>query len=226
MDGISGKVIILTGASEGIGRELAKKLSHAGAKLMLAARNRHRLQQLANELPGIVALQTCDVSEQAQCQALVAQTLVEYGCVDVVINNAGITMWSRFDDVEDLAIYERLMQVNYLGAVYLTHAALPALKQSRGSIAAVASLTGLTGVPCRTGYAASKHAVVGFFDSLRIELKSTGVDVTVICPDFVVTETHKRAIGADGKALGETPMQEDKIMTASECAELCLQGNQ
>jgi len=131
-------------------------------------------------------------------------------------------MWGRFDEMQDLAIYERMMQVNYLGAVYLTHAALPALKASKGSIATVASLAGLTGVPCRTGYAASKHAIIGFFDSLRIELNNEGIDITVICPDFVVTETHKRAIGTDGQPLGNTPMQESQLMTAEQCAQLCL----
>lgn len=222
MDGINGKVIIVTGASEGIGRALAIKLSQAGAKLMLAARNLERLQQLAEELNGEVTVYACDVSEQTQCKTLVSATLEHYQCLDIVVNNAGITMWGRFAEMQDLAIFERMLQVNYLGAVYLTHAALPALKASKGGVVAVASIAGLTGVPYRTGYAASKHAVVGFFDSLRIELKNDGIDVTVICPDFVVTETHKRAIGTDGKALGETPMNEKKLMTAEQCAALCL----
>jgi len=222
MDGIHGKTIIVTGASEGIGRALAIKLSQAGAKLMLAARNLERLQQLADELDGDVCIYACDVSDQAQCKALVAATLERYQCLDIVVNNAGITMWGRFDEMQDLAIFERMLQVNYLGAVYLSHAALPALKASKGSIATIASLAGLTGVPYRTGYSASKHAVVGFFDSLRIELKDDGVDVTVVCPDFVITETHKRAIGTDGKALGATPMNENKLMTAEQCAALCL----
>ncbi|MFT7680898.1 MAG: short-subunit dehydrogenase [Moritella dasanensis] len=222
MDGIHGKIIIITGASEGIGRALAIKLSEAGAKLMLAARNLERLQQLADELDGDVGVYACDVSDQVQCKALVAATLAQYNGIDIVVNNAGITMWGRFDEMQDLAIYQRMMQVNYLGAVYLTHAALPALKASKGSIATVASIAGLTGVPYRTGYAASKHAIIGFFDSLRIELKDDGIDITVICPDFVITETHKRAIGSNGKALGETPMNESKLMTAAQCAELCL----
>jgi short-subunit dehydrogenase len=116
------------------------------------------------------------------------------------------------------------MKVNYLGCVYPTWHALPHLKKSRGQIVAVASLAGLTGVPTRTGYAASKHAVLGFFDSLRIELLGTGVDVSVVAPDFVVSEIHKRAIGPDGKPLGASPMQEAKIMTAEECARLMVEA--
>ncbi|TKB53690.1 SDR family oxidoreductase [Ferrimonas aestuarii] len=226
MSGLQGKVVLLTGASEGIGRELAKQLVASGANLMMAARNLERLYQLYGEMDGgeQVRVCGCDVSDQQQCQNLVAMTLKEFGCIDVVINNAGITMWSRFDDTQDLSIFENLMRVNYLGAVYLTHAALPCLKTAKGQVVAIASVAGLTGVPSRTGYAASKHAMIGFFDSLRIELKQDGVDVTVICPDFVVSEIHKRAIGADGQPLGDSPMQEAKIMTAEQCARLSIEA--
>ncbi|HEY8508225.1 MAG TPA: SDR family oxidoreductase, partial [Steroidobacteraceae bacterium] len=129
-------------------------------------------------------------------------------------------LWSRFDAMQDLSALEHVMRVNYFGSVWVTAAALPALKQSRGLIVAVASLAGLTGVPERTGYAASKHAMVGFFESLRIELAGTGVDVTIVAPDFVVSEIHRRALGPDGKPLGQTPMRESKIMTAEECARM------
>ena len=104
----------------------------------------------------------------------------------------------------------------------MTAAALPHLRASRGLLVAVASIAGLTGVPERTGYAASKHAMVGFFESLRIELQGTGVDVTIVAPDFVVSQIHRRAIGPDGHALGQTPMQEARIMTAEECARLIV----
>jgi short-subunit dehydrogenase len=117
-------------------------------------------------------------------------------------------------------VYERLLAVNYLGAVYMTAAALPHLKASRGLIVAVASIAGLTGVPERTGYAASKHAMVGFFESLRIELTGSGVDVTLVAPDFVVSEIHRRATGPDGRPLGATPMQEARLMSAARCAQL------
>ena len=126
-----------------------------------------------------------------------------FGGIDAVVHNAGITMWSRFDALADLSIFERVMEVNYFAPVRLTALTLPHLKESRGLIVAIASLAGLTGVPERSAYAGSKHAMIGFFDSLRIELAGSGVDVSVIAPDFVVSEIHKRAIGPDGEPLGD-----------------------
>ncbi|MBY6187761.1 SDR family oxidoreductase [Marinobacter hydrocarbonoclasticus] len=212
------EVVLLTGASEGIGRALAQQLSARGARLMLVARNAERLQSLVASLPGEAEAYPLDLTELARLPELIHATLERYGRIDRLILNAGITMWSTVEDLTDLSVLERVMTVNYLATAHLAHAALPALKQSRGHIAVVSSLTGLTGVPTRSGYCASKHAVMGFFDALRIELRGSGVDVTMLCPDFVVTQTHKRAMGADGQPLGDTPMQESKLMTADECA--------
>jgi short-subunit dehydrogenase len=213
--------IILTGASEGIGRALALELAGRGARLALAARDRQRLESLAQECRGrgadARALPT-DVTSSQDCEWLVNETVAAFGGIDVVVHNAGITMWSRFDALADLSIFERIMEVNYLAPVRLTALALPHLKRSKGLLVAVASLAGLTGVPERSGYAASKHALIGFFDSLRIELAGSGVDVSVIAPDFVLSEIHKRAIGPDGEPLGESPMVKTRIMTAEDCA--------
>jgi len=151
-----------------------------------------------------------------------ASRLPRSGRIDVLVNNAGGTMWTRLDEILDLSIFERLMRLNYLGSVYPTFHALPHLQQSRGRIVAVASMAGLIGVPTRTGYAAAKHAVAGFFDSLRVELLDSGVTVTLICPDFVVSEIHKRALGPDGRPLGDNPMANSKIMTAEQCAGLMI----
>jgi short-subunit dehydrogenase len=218
---LQGRRIILTGASEGIGRALALELAGSGARLALAARDRERLESLAQECRargGDARALPTDVTSQQDCEWLVNETVTAFGGIDVVVHNAGITMWSRFDALTDLSIFERLMEVNYLAPVRLTALALPHLKQSKGLLVAVASLAGLTGVPERSGYAASKHAMIGFFDSLRIELAGSRVDVSVIAPDFVVSEIHKRAIGPDGEPLGESPMVKSKIMTAEECA--------
>jgi short-subunit dehydrogenase len=133
-------------------------------------------------------------------------------------------MLARFDELTDLSVYDRLMKVNYLGCVYLTFHALPHLKKSRGQIVVMASVAGLTGAPTRTGYAASKHAVFGFFDSLRIELDGTGVSVTIVAPYFVATEIRRRAAGRDGKAVATSPLKEDELMTAEECAALTVRG--
>ncbi len=218
---MKGRRIILTGASEGIGRALALELAARGARIALAARDRERLESLAQECRGrggeALAVPT-DVTNQQDLDWLVTETAKVFGGIDTVVHNAGITMWSRFDALQDLEVFERLIEVNYLAPVRLTALTLPHLRESGGLIVAVASLAGLTGVPERSGYAASKHAMVGFFDSLRIELAGTGVDITVVAPDFVVSEIHKRAIGPDGEPLGASPMMQSKIMPAAECA--------
>jgi len=221
----AGKVIVLTGASSGIGHALALAIAPQRPRLVLAARDPARLEEVAKECRagGAEALVVpADVSSEAACGALVARTIESFGALDVLVNNAGIGMMARFDEVSDLSVYESLMRVNYLGCVYLTHHALPHLKKSRGQIVVVASVAGLTGVPTRTGYAASKHAVFGFFDSLRIELDGSGVSVTLIAPDFVRSEIHRRAFGADGKPTGKSPLQESRIMSAEECAGLIV----
>jgi short-subunit dehydrogenase len=218
---MKGHRIILTGASEGIGRALALELAARGARLALAARDRERLETLAQECRargGEARALPTDVTSQQDCEWLVNETVTAFGGIDVLVHNAGITMWSRFDALTDFSIFERIMEVNYFAPVRLTALALPHLKQSRGLLVAVASLAGLTGVPERSGYAASKHAMIGFFDSLRIELDGSGVDVSVVAPDFVVSEIHKRAIGPNGEPLGESPMVKTKIMTAEDCA--------
>jgi short-subunit dehydrogenase len=148
----------------------------------------------------------------------VEKAVERYAGIDVLVNNAGIGMLARFEDVTDLSLYERLMRVNYLGSVYPTFYALPHLERSRGQIVAVSSLVGLTGVPMRTAYAATKHAQVGFFDSLRIELRGTGVDVTVVCPYWVKSEIRRRSPGPDGRTVDASPVAEDEVMTAEECA--------
>ena len=225
MGGFAGRTVLITGASEGIGRALALALAAPGVRLALNARNPARLAEAGNECAARgaeVLTLAADLAERSECDRLVAGTVARFGGLDVLVNNAGITMWSRFDAVADLGVFERLLAVNYLGAVYTTAAALAHLKAARGLIVAVASVAGLIGVPERTAYAASKHAMVGFFESLRIELAGSGVDVTIVAPDFVRSALHRRALGPDGAPLGASPMQESRIMTAEECARLIV----
>jgi short-subunit dehydrogenase len=225
------KAVVLTGASSGIGRELACQLADQGAWLALAGRNLERLQAVEAECrqrgqsagSRSLVVQT-DVADETQCRRLIALAVNQFGRIDTLINNAGLTMWARFDAIRDMEPLETIMQVNYFGSVYCTSAALPYLKRSLGQIVVVSSLSGKTGVPLRSGYAASKHALVGFFDSLRIELEDEGVSVTIVSPDFVATETRERAFGADGKPLGKSPVQEGKVMPADTCARLILKA--
>lgn len=219
--------VVLTGASRGIGREMAFQLADQGAWLALAARETGSLEEVAAECRrrgGRAISIPADVGEEAQCAALVARAVEEFGRIDTLINNAGIGMWARFDEVRDLSIFERIMRVNYLGSVYCTWHALPHLKKTRGRIVGVSSLTGKTGVPTRSAYGASKHAMAGLFDSLRIELAGTGVTVTMVYPGFVATEIRERAFGPDGKPLGASPVREAEVMSADTCARLILEA--
>jgi short-subunit dehydrogenase len=218
-------VVILTGASSGIGRAAALQLAEQGAWLALAARDADRLEPVAaerRERGGRAIAVKTDVAIESECRNLIEQTMAEYGRIDTLINNAGISMWTPFDQLQDLSILDNIMRVNYLGAAYLTHHALPHLKQTRGRLVAVSSLGGKNGLPTRSGYAASKHAMVGFFDSLRIELMETGVSVTIIYPGFVTSEIRERAFGADGQPLGKSPVRESEVMSAEECARIML----
>jgi short-subunit dehydrogenase len=225
MGAFTNQVVVVTGASEGIGRAFCLALAPQRPRLVLAARSRERLDSLAHECRAAGAetlVVPTDVTDVEACRALIEAAVAQFGGVDVLVNNAGGTMWTRLDEMQDLSIVERLMRLNYLGSVYPTFHALPHLKRSRGRIVAVASVAGLIGVPTRTGYSAAKHAVIGFFESLRVELADDGVSVTIICPDFVVSEIHKRALGPDGQPLGANPMAKSKIMSAEDCAALML----
>jgi NAD(P)-dependent dehydrogenase (short-subunit alcohol dehydrogenase family) len=225
MEAFRDAVVVLTGASRGIGREMACQLAAAGAQLVLAARDGAELARVVEEcraLGGRAEAVPADVTREGDCAALMARAVETFGRIDGLINNAGIGMWARFDEVEDLSIFERLMQVNYLGSVYCTWHALPHLKRTRGRIVGVSSLTGKTGVPTRSGYAASKHAMAGFFDSLRIELAGSGVTVTMVYPGFVATGIRERALGGDGRPLGTSPVREAEVMRVETCARLIL----
>ncbi|HZO10011.1 MAG TPA: SDR family oxidoreductase, partial [Myxococcota bacterium] len=181
----AGKVVIVTGASQGIGKALSLALAPQRPRLVLAARDTEALARVARDCEALGAealVVGCDVSDEAACRALAAAAATRFQAIDVLVNNAGMGMLARFEDVTDLSQYERLMRVNYLGSVYPTFYALPHLKRSRGQIVAISSLAGLTGVPYRSAYCATKHAQMGFFDSLRIELRRSGVSVSVIAP--------------------------------------------
>ena len=220
-------VVIITGASSGIGRELAYQLADQGAWLALAARDAGRLEAAAAECRkrgGKAIAVPTDVADQALCQQLIARTVAEYSRIDTLINNAGMTMWARFEDLQTLTPIEKVMQVNYLGSVYCTYYALPYLKQTRGRIVGVASLAGKTGLPTRSGYSASKHAMAGFFDSLRIEVADYGISVTMVYPGFVTSEVRGRALGPDGKPLGKSPIREAEVMSAGTCARIIVQA--
>jgi short-subunit dehydrogenase len=214
-------VVVITGASKGIGAELARQLAAKGARLVLAARNLPELEAVAAQCRAsgaTVVTVKADVAVERDCQAVIAGAVLAFGRVDALVNNAGMSMWARFEEIRDLAVLERIMQVNYMGAVYCTRHALPYLREARGRLVGISSLAGRTGVPTRTGYAASKHAMTGFFDSLRIELEGSGVTVTMIYPGFVATGIRENATGPDGLPILVSPVREGEVMSAAECA--------
>jgi len=218
---MSNRRIIITGASEGIGRELALQFARQGSQLALAARNAGALDQLVQECESAggkaIAVPT-DVADPAACTALIDKTVAAFGGIDVLVNNAGISMRSLLSDIEDLSIFDRVMRVNYLGSVYCTHAALPHLKASKGLIVAVSSLQGKTGFPFSSGYSASKFAMQGFFDSVRIELNGTGVDVLIVFPGAVDTGIHTRKLEVDPKLAKQNwKPEQGSLMPVEEC---------
>ncbi|MES2317188.1 MAG: SDR family oxidoreductase [Pseudomonadota bacterium] len=224
------RVVIITGASDGIGAEIARQLAKnegAGIGLALAARNTAMLDAVAAECAAFGAhtlvLQT-DVAVQDDCKRMVAATVERFGRLDALINNAGRSAHALFEDVNDLGWYEDLMRVNLWGSVWCTHAALPHLKATRGSIVAVSSLAGLVGVPGRTAYGATKFAVTGFFEALRSELKGAGVSVTTAFPGVVATRIRHRGYNAEGKEHGASSLKEDNAMPVEECARLIVDG--
>jgi short-subunit dehydrogenase len=228
-DVFHGQVVIVTGASAGIGKALALQLAAQGAKVVIAARRTERLEQVAAECRthgGEVLVVPTDVSDEAQCKNLVEQTLVTFGQLDILINDAGMAASALFDEFPDLRLFRHTLDINFYGAVYCTYYALPYLKQTRGRIVAISSLGGKAALPYNTPYCASKYALHGFYDALRMELKQQGVSITMICPSWVMTEFHEAQMDKNGVPRGERgrAIYTRNMMTAGRCAEITLRA--
>ena len=221
------KVAIITGASYGIGQALALQLAQKGAWLVLGARNVERLTEVSKQCAQLggraIAIPT-DVGIKSQCKNLIEGTVAEYGRVDTLINNAGFGVASRFDEMQDLTLFEQVMQVNFFGSVYCTHYALPHLKATKGRLVGVSSLRGKFPSATADGYGASKHAMAGLFDSLRVELADSGVSVTMIYPGWVSTGISSRALKLDGDPTGQISVHEKDAMPVETCARLIIQA--
>lgn len=217
------KVAVVTGASSGIGLATATLLAKNKAKIVLAARSEDKLAQLQKELSAYseVIMVKTDVSVEQDCRNLIEKTVERFGRIDILINNAGISMRAMFKDL-DLNVIRRLMDVNFWGTVYCTKYALPYLLESKGSVVGVISTAGYKGLPGRTGYSASKFAINGFLDTLRSEHLYDGLHVMVYAPGFTASNIRKTALMADGSQQGETPREEGKMMTSEHVAEIML----
>ena len=212
------KVVVITGASSGIGKALAEKYASEGWNLVLAARRYNNLLELQNKLSSveILPVQT-DVTNEDDCKNLIEKAIDKFGRIDILINNAGISMRASIEEVE-MDVLRRLMDVNYWGTVYCSKYAIPHLVKSKGSLVGVISLGGYVGLPGRTGYSASKFAVRGFLDTIRVEYLKSGLHVMIAAPGFTASDIRKTALTHNGKEQGETPRNENKMMSAEECA--------
>lgn len=217
------KVAIVTGASSGIGLSTATLLAKYKAKVVLAARSEDKLNDLGRELSQYtdVLIVRTDVSVEDDCRNLIEQTVSRFGRIDILINNAGISMRAMFRDL-DLSVIRRLMDVNFWGTVYCTKYALPYLLESKGSVVGVISTAGYKGLPGRTGYSASKFAINGFLDTLRSEHLYDGLHVMIYAPGFTASNIRKTALMADGSEQGETPREEGKMMTSEQVGMIML----
>jgi len=214
------KVVIISGASSGIGKALAEEYSERGFKVVMAARNIEKLEEIASILrqnnPDILTVKT-DVSKEDQCENLIKETIEKFGQIDILINNAGISMRALFDEL-DLKVIKNLMDVNFWGTVFCTKYALPYLLKSQGSLVGVSSIGGYKGLPGRTGYSASKFAIHGFLEVLRIENLKKNLHIMIACPGFTSSNIRNTALGKDGSQQGESPRDESKMMSAEKVA--------
>ena len=223
---LNGKTIVITGASSGIGEAMARLYSKMGAKVVLGARNEEKLSLLVKMIRlegGKAEYAATDVTKEEDCRRLITTAVMAFGGVDVLICNAGISMRAIFDDV-DMSVMHRLMDVNFWGTVYCAKYALPYLQASRGSLVGISSVAGLHGLPGRTGYSASKFAMMGLLETIRIENLKKGLHVMIACPGFTASNVRYSALTADGSIQGETPRNEDKMMTAEEVASIVARG--
>ena len=223
---LDGKVVVITGASSGIGEAMARLYSKMGAKVVLGARNEEKLAllvQIIESEGGKATYIATDVTKEYDCKRLIEKAVEVFGGVDVLICNAGISMRAIFDDV-DMSVLHRLMDVNFWGTAYCAKYALPYLQASKGSLVGISSVAGLHGLPGRTGYSASKFAMTGLLETIRVENIKKGLHVMVACPGFTASNVRYSALTADGSEQGAPPREENKMMTAEEVARIVADG--
>jgi dehydrogenase/reductase SDR family member 7B len=220
------KVVIITGATSGIGEACAFVFGGQGAKILITGRSQvkldnvlHRLQYQGISAVGVLA----DAGSLEDNQKMTDEAIRHYGGIDILINNAGISMRALFEDL-DLEVFHQVMNTNFWGTVYATKFCLPHILKNKGSIVGVSSINGYRGTPARTAYTASKYAMNGFFESLRTEVMKKGVHVLVACPGFTASNIRNNALTADGTIQGESPREEKKMMTSEEVAQEILKA--
>lgn len=220
------KVVIITGATSGIGEACAVSFGKQGAKVVITGRNKEKLDLSSNRLKGLgieVLAILADAASETDNKLIAEKTRSVFGRIDILINNAGISMRALFQDV-DLEVFRKVMDTNFWGTVYTTKFCLPAILESKGSIIGISSINGYRGTPARTAYTASKYAMNGFFESLRTEVMNQGVHVMVVAPGFTASNIRNSALTAHGEVQGESPRDEAKMMTSEQVAEEILKA--
>ena len=225
-DSFKNKVIVVTGAASGIGAAICRRFAREGARIGLLDMNAKGVQAASNKLraDGVDAVGIrCDVVDEDECTSAMKEIVGLYGGIDVLVNNAGITQRSAFVNTQT-SVYRRVMDVNFFGSLHCTKAAMTSLIERKGSIIVIESLAGIAPLLGRTGYCASKHALHGFFTSLRSELRTTGTHIMLVCPGFVETSLQTRALGGDGRVTTHPQSMVGKPISAGSVAEDIYKG--
>ncbi len=220
------KVVIVTGASSGIGKACALTFASYNAKVVLAARKKESLLQVEKEITQSGGQALCvvtDISKEVDCKKLINKTIEVFGCIDILINNAGVSMRAIFEEL-DLNVIKQVMDTNFYGTVFCTKYALPHIQKTKGTIIGMSSITGLTPLPGRTGYAASKYAMDGFLNTLRLEVCKDNINVLTVHPGFTSSNVRYNALTKDGSAQGETPRTEEKMMSSERLAYIIVKA--
>ena len=226
MSYFTNKVVVITGGSEGIGKALVEAFLMQGAKVATCGRNYDKLYQLQSAHPGLpLMILTADVSKEADCRHFIDNVIETFGTIDILINNAGVSMRSVVTEVE-LDTLRKVMDINFWGTVYCTKFALPYITQNNGTVVGVSSIAGYRGLPGRSGYSASKYAVNGWLEALRTELLDTGTNIMWVCPGYTKSNIRNVALNKEGKSQLDTPMREGDLMSAEECASNIVKGIQ
>ena len=218
MSNFKDKIVVITGGSDGIGKALVAQFLALGAKVATCGRNENKLSALADEFPqSNILISKVDVSNQNQSEAFIKQVLDQWGSIDILINNAGISMRALVSEVS-IQTLQSVMDINFWGSVYCTKAALSSIQANKGVIVGVSSIAGYRGLPGRSGYSASKFALNGWLEALKTELYGSGTHVMWVCPGFTSSNIRNAALNKNAQAQGESPMDEGSMMSAQDCA--------
>ena len=217
---LRGQIIAITGASSGLGQHLAQQAASRGMHLAIMARNDSKLHVLAKKIGGDILVFSGDVTSEDDCKKFINATIDKFGSMDHLITNAGQSMWTNFDEIEQVDLFRKLMDVNFMGVVNCIHPSLDSLKKTSGQVVVISSIQSKFGVPAHSAYSASKHALEGLIDSLRFELQSSKINFMIVYPHWIRgTEMRQNALGSNGKKIGNQKRNHNKSsVSAEDCA--------